>query len=244
MEQRNALFRPGTLRCRYDHQSQSTIFAPSRQNKRSWEELDEIVAELMRRAIRKGGGYQPIQEEPAKNPEGEIDHEAVDTEEDSKTLCKNNLPIVDLSNYNTDRKEAKYIQINHIVRNLTTNKKTTEKNIKKAEFELMLDLKTLISKKAKDPELTRVRSNMRREDRETASEGHKPVFEKLSGRWGLVFVDDQIVVPIDIRRRQLDILNFGHSGIKRLKQSQDFLVAGKKWDRNQNQRLHSMPRIR
>ena len=170
VEQRNALFRPGTLRCRYDHQNQSTIFTPSRQNKRSWEELAEIVAELMRRAIRKGGGYQPIQEEPEKNPEGEIDHEAVDTEEDSKTLCKNNLPIVDLSNYNTDRKEAKYIQINHIVRNLTTNKKTTEKYIKK----------------------------------------------------GLVFVDDQIVVPIDIRRWQLDNLNFGHSGIKRLKQNKTF----------------------
>ena len=76
----------------------------------------------------------------------------------------------------------------------------------------MLDLKTLISRTAIDPELTRVRTSMIREDRETAPYGYKLVFEKLSIRWGLVFVDDQIVGPIDLRRRLLDILHFGHSG--------------------------------
>ena len=79
-----------------------------------------------------------------------------------------NLPSVDLSKYNTEGgKEAKYIQINHIVGKLTANKKATEGYIKKAEFEFMLDLKTLISKTGIDPELTRVRTSMRREDRET-----------------------------------------------------------------------------
>ena len=37
-----------------------------------------------------------------------------------------NLPIVDRSTYNTDGKEVKYIQINHIARKLTANKKVTE----------------------------------------------------------------------------------------------------------------------
>ena len=61
----------------------------------------------MRRANRLGGGYQPIQEETEKNPEeGEIDHRPVDTEEDSIILRGDNLPIVDLSKYNTDGKEA------------------------------------------------------------------------------------------------------------------------------------------
>ena len=175
VEQRNSLSRPGTLRRRFDHQSQRTIFAPSRPNKRSREEIAEIDAELTRRANRLGGGYQPIQEETEENSEeGEIDNGPEDTEEDSIILRGDNLLIVDLSKYNTEGKEAKYI-----VGNLTTNKKTTEKNIKKAEFEFMLDLKTLISKTAVDPELTRVRSSMRREDRETAPEGYKPVFEKL-----------------------------------------------------------------
>ena len=64
----------------------------------------------------------------------------------------------------------------------------------------MMDLKTLISKTAIDPELTRVRKSMHREDRETIPEGYPTAFDKLSIRWGLIFVDGQIVVPIDLRR--------------------------------------------
>ena len=76
-----------------------------------------------------------------------------------------NLPIVDLSKYHTDGKDAHYIQINHIVGRITENKKLTEENIKKAELNFMLDLKTLISKTAIDPEMTRVRASMGREEK-------------------------------------------------------------------------------
>ena len=217
IEQRNALSRPGTLRRRYDHQTQRTVFAPSRPNERNREEIAEIYAEIMRRANRLGGGYQPIQEEPEENTEeGEINQQPEDTEEDSVLLRGDNLPIVDLSKYNTDGKEAKYIQINHIVGKLTANKKITEENNKKPEFEFMMDLKTLISKTATDPELTQVRNSMRREDREITPDGYEPVFDKLSIRWGLVFVDDQIVIPIDLRRRLLDNLHFGHAGMTKM----------------------------
>ena len=129
-----------------------------------------------------------------------------------------NLPIVGLTEYNIDSKEAKYIQINHIVGKLTANKKATEDHIKKAEFEFMMDLKTLISKTAIeiDPELTRVRNSMLREDRETIPKGYGAVFDKLSIRWDLILVHDQIVIPIDLRRRLLDILHFGLSGITKM----------------------------
>ena len=80
--------------------------------------------------------------------------ETAETEDDSVIMRGDNLTIVDLSKYNTDGKEAKYIQINHIVGKLTTNKKVTEDHIKKAEFDLMMDLKTLIAKTTIDPELT------------------------------------------------------------------------------------------
>ena len=127
VDQRIALSRPGTLRRRYDHKSQRTIFAPSRPNKRSREEIADIDAELMRRANRLGGSYQPLQDETENNPEEvKIEQEPEDTEEDSIILRGDNLPIVNLSKYNTEGKEAKYIQINHIVGNLTANKKITE----------------------------------------------------------------------------------------------------------------------
>ena len=80
----------------------------------------------------------------------------------------------------------------------------------------MMDLKTLISKSAIDPELTRVRNSMRREDRETIPEEYRTAFDKLSIRWGLIFAEDQIVFPIDLRRRLLDILHFRHSGTTKI----------------------------
>ena len=201
------------------------IFTPSRPNKRSREEIAEIDAELTQRAHRIGGEYRPLQpeeeeeeEEPEAPEEGELQTEqnTVDTEEDSVIMRGDNLPIVDLSKYHTDGKEAHYIQINHIVGKITENKKLTEENIKKVEFNFMLDLKTFISKTAIDPEMTRVRASMRREENDTAPEGYRPVFDKLSIRWGLVFVDDQIAVPIDLRRKMIEILHFGHSGTTKM----------------------------
>ena len=63
-----------------------------------------------------------------------------------------NPPIVDLSKYHREGKEAHYIRLNQIVERLTENKKMTQENIKKAEFNFMLDLKTLISKTAIESE--------------------------------------------------------------------------------------------
>ena len=102
------------------------------------------------------------------------------------------------------------------MRKLPGNKKITEDTIKKAEFEYMLDLKTLISKTATDSELTRMRASMRLEDKDTTLDGYRPVFDKLSIRWGLVFMDAQIVVPVVLRRRLLDILHFGHAGMTKM----------------------------
>ena len=200
------------------------IFAPSRPNKRSREEIAEIDAELTQRANRIGGGYRPIQveeegeEEPEALKERELQAEqnTVDTEEDSVIMRGDNLPIVDLIKYHTDGKEAHYIQTNHIVGRITENKKLTEENKQKAEFNFMLDLKTLISKTAIDPEMTRVRARMRREENDTAPEGYRPVFDKLSIRWGLVFVDDQIAVPINLRKKLTEILHIGHSGTTKM----------------------------
>ena len=120
------------------------------------------------------------EEEPEEiREEGELEIENAETEEDSVIMPGDNLPIVDLSKYKTEGKEAHYIERNHIVGKSTSNKKITEEHIKKAEFEFMMDLKTLIAKTAIDPELSRVRTSMRREDRETIPDGYRNAFDKL-----------------------------------------------------------------
>ena len=140
----------------------------------------------------------------------------MDTEEDSVIMRGYTDCEFELSKYHTDGIEANYLLVNHILGKLTENKKVTEDSIKKAEVNFMLDLKSLISKTAIYPEMTRVRASMQRAERDTAPEGFRPVSDKLSIRWGLVFVDDQIAVSIDLRRRLIGILHFGHSGTTKM----------------------------
>ena len=128
VERREALARPGTIRRRYDPQSQRMIFTQSRPNKRSREEIAEVDAEVTQRTHRISGGYRPIQdeeeeEEPEAPEKGELQAEqnTVDTEEDSVIIRGDNLPIVNLSKYDTEVKEAHFIQVNHIVGKLTEN---------------------------------------------------------------------------------------------------------------------------
>ena len=64
-----------------------------------------------------------------------------------------NLPIVDLKTYNSDGKEAQFIQVNQVIDKITGDKKAIEETTKKAEVNFMLDLKTLIAKSATDEEL-------------------------------------------------------------------------------------------
>ena len=219
VRRRETLARTGTMRRRYDPQSREAIIAPSQLNKRSREEFAEIDAEITYSANRIGGAFQPIvvieeEEEPDAPKEREVQANlnTVDTEEDSVILRDDNLPIVDLSRYHIDGKQAHYIQIDKIVGKLTENKKLAEDNIKNAEFTFMLDLKPLISKTANDQEMTRVRASMQREERDTSPERYDPVFDKSSIRFCLVFVDNHLAVPFDMRRRLIDMLHFGHSG--------------------------------
>ena len=61
VERRLEIARTGMMRRRYDQNAQRTIWVPSRPNKRSREEIAEIDGELIQRANRLGGGYQPMQ---------------------------------------------------------------------------------------------------------------------------------------------------------------------------------------
>ena len=98
----------------------------------------------------------------------------------------------------------------------TRDKKTTEETFKKAEFNFMLDLKTLIAKSATDGELNRVRDAMRSGEKNTAPEQYRPIFEKLSNKWELTFIDEKIIVPTELRKKLMELLHFGHAGSSKM----------------------------
>ena len=177
VERRLEISRPGTMRRKFDMSAQRQIWVPSRPNKRSREEIAQIDGELLARTNQFEGGYQPLEdriveeEDQNNNQQPEISEEEnePESEGESQIIRVDKFPIVDLNAYNTDGREAQFIQINQVIDKLTGDK-ATEEVIKRAEFNFMLDLKTLIAKSNTDAELNRVRDAMRRTERNTAPE--------------------------------------------------------------------------
>ena len=89
---------------------------------------------------------------------------------------------MDLSKYHTEGKKP---TIYNLIILYCEPADDEQKGYKKAEFDIMLDLKTLISKTATGREMTWDRSSMRPEERDTATKSYKLVFEKLTIRRGL-----------------------------------------------------------
>ena len=67
-ERRLEISRAGTMRRKFDLKAQRQIWVPSRPNKKSREEIAEIEGELLNRANRFGGRYQPLEERVEENP--------------------------------------------------------------------------------------------------------------------------------------------------------------------------------
>ena len=220
VERRLEISRPGTMRRKFDMNAQRQIWVPSRPNKRSREEIAEIDGELLTRANRFGAGYQPLEERVEEEQEPQQPENIEDTEQESEgesqVIRRDNFPIVDLKSYNTDGKEIQFIQINQVIEKATGEKKNTEDTIKKAEFNFMLDLKTLIGKSSTDAELNHVWDAMRRGEKNTASDQCRTAFQKLTNKWGLKFNDDRKVVPTDLRKKLLDTLHFGNAGATKM----------------------------
>ena len=139
-----------------------------------------------------------------------------ESEGENQVIRGDNLPIVDLKNYNTDGKEAHYVQINQIIGAITEEKKLAEETIKKAEMDFMMDLKSLIAKSATDGELNRIKMALSREDCSMAPENYRPYFGNISSKWGLHFLNDRIIVPTELRKKLLDTLHFGHKGTTKM----------------------------
>ena len=158
VERRLEISRSGTMRRKFDMNAQRQIWVPSRPNKRSRKKIVEIGGEFLTRANRSGGGYQPLEERVEEEQEIQQPETIEDTEQESKGKSQvvrgDNFPIVDVKSYNTDGKEIQFIQINQVIEIVTGEKKNTEATIKKAEFNFMLDLKTLIANLQQTPNST------------------------------------------------------------------------------------------
>ena len=80
-------------------------------------------------------------------------------------------------------------------------------NVRSDELDFMLDLETLIKETTAGPEL--IVTNM-------IPNEYRTVAKKLTHRWGIIMVDDRIVIPKSLRYAALNALHFGHPGINKM----------------------------
>ena len=99
------------------------------------------------------------------------------------------------------------MQIYLIVGVVTEGKKAVESTTENVEMEFMLDSKTMIAKSSTDADLNRVKLAITRNDSDMAPEGYKQRFNNLSMKWGLMFSDDKIIVPNELRKKLLKTLH-------------------------------------
>ena len=120
VERRLEISRPGTMRRKFDMNAQRQVWVTSRPNKRSCEEIAEIDGELLSRANRFGGGFQHLEERKEEEQEVQqpeiIEDTEQETEGESQVIRGDNFAIVDLKAYNTERKEAQFIQRKQVLK--------------------------------------------------------------------------------------------------------------------------------
>ena len=149
-------------------------------------------------------------------PQEEIEENELENEGESQIIRRDNSPMVDHKAYDTEGNEAQLIQMIQIIDKMTGGKKATGEAKKKAEFNFMLDLKTLVAKSATDADLNRVRDAMRRGENNTAPEQFRSIFEKLSNKWIQTFKDEKKIIPIELRKKLMETLQIGHTGTTKM----------------------------
>ena len=108
-----------------------------------------------------------------------------------------------------------YVRINRIVEEKAKHKKQ-EDNVRSAKLDFMLDLETLIKETAADPELIELNCCLEENNTNLIPNDYRTVAIKLTHRWGIIMVDDRIIIPKSLRYAALDALHSGHPGINKM----------------------------
>ena len=80
----------------------------------------------------------------------------------------------------------------------------------------MLDLETLIKKTAQNPDLIEVQCCLEDDKPLQIPEDYRLVVKRLTHRWGIMMVDDRIIIHKSLRYAALSALHFGQPGMNKM----------------------------
>ena len=134
-----------------------------------------------------------------------------------------NFLIVDLKDYDIAKKTIHFIPVNHVIDKLELENAEIEENLKKVESHLMIGRKTRTPTTSVEPKMLQLKRCGRNKQKEGAPEEFTPVFSEITGRFGLLFVSDRIVVPEELKREVVDAVHFRHSGSTKMIVENNFI---------------------
>ena len=216
------------------------IYLPRRPEENERRENKRIDLQLKRkeRDTHIGGGYfQNFGDEtPQKRPQEqqqpeENNNNPQENNKDTESTTSNNsedavathepgaypaIPVQEYRDGPIKEIAVHYVRINRIVEQKAKRNRQQEDNIRSAELDFMLDLETLLKDTAADPDLIELNCCIEDNNLEQIPQNYKTVAKKLTHRWGIIMVDDRIVIPKSVRYAALNALHFGHPGINKM----------------------------
>ena len=97
------------------------------------------------------------------------------------------------------KKSIHYNRVNHVIKRPKTEKSKPEENSKKAEFNFMTELKTLLHKTSVESKLPQLKICVRNNQKVRAPKEFSKVFSELIERFGLLFAGNKFIFPEKLR---------------------------------------------
>ena len=148
---------------------------------------------------------------PMPMEEGGIESE---TDQDPSIL---EVPAINWARY-VGVKSVQYVKIGHARKVVAQeeNNWDLEQAVRETEKNISTDLQLLMSETTNDPVLLKTQVCLERQQHDQIPEEYLPHKKKLSSRFGLVFIEDKIIVPKNLRRIIITLLHKGHPAINKM----------------------------
>ena len=109
-------------------------------------------------------------------------------------------------------KSVQYVKMGHAPKVLAqeTNNWDLEQAVRETEKNFSTDLQLLMSETTNDPVLLKTLVCLERQQHDQIPDEYLPHKKKLSSRFGLVFTEDKIIVPKNLRTTIISLLHKSH----------------------------------
>ena len=143
--------------------------------------------------------------------EGELESE---TDQDPSIL---EVPAWNWARY-VGVKSVQYVKMGHApkVAALDENNWDLEQIVRETEKNFSTDLQILMTETTNDPRLLKTLVSLERQQHELIREEYQMHKMKLSNRFVLVFIEDKIIVPKNLRATIISLLHKGHPAINKM----------------------------